>query len=127
MKMMTIIEDLTGSFIEKLDEYIVSYKLIGGHLNESPIWLQLDSSDMEPGIKFTSITESKAGFTVKCKSDVKNYVRWENDEFMNYFNYLKYIHIRDNHPTVWNDLITYNDTYLSNVLSFIEMYKSRLS
>jgi hypothetical protein len=123
MNIKTVLESLKDAFTQKLDENITLYKCIGSSIYESPIWLQLDAMYYgEDGIRFRSSQNFNIAFILECDKLTIEWIKNYHEKAYEYFKYLKYAHIRDNHPTVWQDVFE-NEIQKDRVISFVNNYQ----
>ena len=127
-----IIDYLTPKFIKQLDNITNVYKLIGvsgdfamkhnmglGY-DESPMWLQYKGpNDDEDAIRF-ECSLSSIGFEIPLEhDDVMTLLHSGYGRVYDYFKKLKYEHIRDNHPTVWEQ----QKYHFPRINSFLNSYE----
>jgi len=131
-----IIDHLTPIFIEELDNLTNMYKLIGvsgefarksgigfGAYDESPMWLQYRGPNVEMNAIRFQCSLSNLGFEIPLEADdieTLSLSRGGYDAIYDYFKKLKYEHIRDNHPTVWDE----QDFHFPRINSFLNSYES---
>lgn len=105
-----LLEEAKQSFIHALDYQLFIYVTIGSGTDESPMWLQLNASRGDDKLTFQNSQKSGISFVI---DDIpKEYCKAINDNYdiaYDYFKYLKYTHIRDNCPSVWNELAKGNN------------------
>lgn len=114
--------NLENKFIEQLEKSTILYKTIGMSTKESPMWLQLrHAEELDGDILVFRSSQSNVWMSISCTSEEKEYVYFHSNEAYDYFKYLKYTHLKNNHPTVWNEL---SPSWLSTIESFLEDYSS---
>jgi len=118
-----VLETLNERFIDALDAHLFIYKMIGSSTSESPMWMQLDTvKEDDFHLTFINSQRSSISFTVPADDDTLQWIDAYRDVSYDYFKYLKYTHIRDNHSTVWEELTSgHNGTRINN---FLESYKT---
>jgi hypothetical protein len=104
VKLILALERVKPSFIDGLDNQLYLYMTIGWGLAESPMWMQLNPSRNSSVLTFENSQKRNICFNVDVSSDDKSIISGCYDEAYDYFKYAKYVHIRDNYPTVWNEL-----------------------
>lgn len=135
MNRKEIIDYLTPKFIEELDKITNMYKLIGisgdfamkhkmgfGY-DESPMWLQFKGGNDDMNAVSFKCSLSNIGFEIPLEKDdimLLEYSGGGHTEMYDYFKKLKYEHIRDNHPTVFNE----QEFHLPRINSFLNSYES---
>lgn len=117
-----ILDKLKPSFIEALDEQLLLYTTIGSNTSESPMWIQLNpmrSSDNT--LVFQNSQKNQISFIIDCPVEDKRFLISEYMDAYDYFKYVKYVHIKDNYPTVWNELAQgFNG---NRIINFLTSYK----
>lgn len=135
MNRKEIIEYLTPKFIEELDKITNMYKLIGisgdfaikhnmgSGYDESPMWLQFAGCNDDMNAIVFKCSLSNIGFEIPLEEDDIMSLMYSgggrHTEMYDYFKKLKYEHIRDNHPTVFNE----QEHHLPRIKSFLNNYK----
>ena len=115
------LEKLKEPFIKALDYQCAIYKSIGSW-DESPIWYVFGGIK-DGKLRFTSSQRRILEFYVPCGDvDPRQFIGF-NEELGNYFKYLKYDHIINNHPTIWNDNEN-SDFNKARVMSFMRSWNS---
>lgn len=105
--MKKLLQSTKGAFIEMLENSISMYKLIGTPQKESPMWLQLkpvESPDSGDDTLLFESSQSNVWMRISCTPEVKEYVFYNFTDAYDYFKYLKYNHIKEHYPTVWEEL-----------------------
>jgi hypothetical protein len=117
--MKNLLETLKASFIEELEKQLFLYMTIGSGTNESPMWIQLNPMrDSNDKLAFQNSQSSKIVFTIDVPQEHKLLFYVEYPEAYEYFKYIKYTHIKDNFPTVWEELTEgLNGNRINNFLS----------
>jgi hypothetical protein len=95
---------------------------IGSGTDESPMWLQLNPSRGGNTLKFENSQRRGIAFEIEIPEDDKRIINGCYDEAYDYFKWLKYTHIKNSYPTVWNELAEgINGDRINN---FLKSYKS---
>jgi hypothetical protein len=131
-----IIDHLTPIFIEELDRITNMYKLIGvsgdfarrngigfGTYDESPMWLQYKGPNIEMNAIRFECSLSDLGFEIPLNTKDIETLMFSRGGFSgvyDYFKKVKYEHIRDNHPTVWDE----QRFHFPRINSFLNIYES---
>lgn len=110
--------NLENKFIEQLEKATFVYKIIGRSTKESPMWLQLRHLENEDVLIFRS-SQSNVWMSISCTPEEMKTIYHQSQEAYDYFKYLKYTYLKNNHPTVWNEL---SPSWLSTIESFLEDY-----
>lgn len=114
---MKQLEGLKDSFLKKLEEATIMYKTIGmSDDRESPMWFQLQVDEDDSSLLFKS-SQSYVWMRIPCTKEEKMFVSFHYQEAYDYFKRLKYIHLRDNHPTVWEEL---GEVHHSRIEAFLK-------
>lgn len=114
------LQALTPRFVEHLDDQLLYYMTIGNGTSESPMWIQLDYMISKGKLRFINSQNSSIGFDLYLDED-QRFITDYIDELYNYFKYVKYSHIRNNAPKVWQELaVGYNGARIN---SFMNSYK----
>ena len=115
------LEALKPSFIEALDSHLFIYTTIGSGTHESPMWLQMDQI-ANGRLRFSNSQNTSIGFSIDLShEEQQQLIRDYRDESYDYFKYVKYTHIREIAPTVWNELaVGFNG---SRINSFMQSYQ----
>ena len=113
---MKQLEGLKNSFLKKLEEATIMYKTIGMSNRESPMWFQLKVDEDDSSLLFQS-SQSPVWMRIPCTKEEKMFVSFHYQEAYDYFKRLKYIHLRDNHPTVWEEL---GEVHHSRIEAFLK-------
>jgi hypothetical protein len=104
---MDKLKKYNDKFIENLEYNCNVYKLIGNGTTESPMWFQYRSKsfDEENG-KLLFANSQKSSIQFEIELDTEDY--WMQFEafnnLYNYFRDLKYAYIKENHPTIYQEL-----------------------
>lgn len=119
-KLISALEKCKPSFIKALDEQLFFYMTIGSNTYESPMWMQLNPSRNTKSLQFENSQRRGIHFEIEVPegcADVINQA-YEYSETYDYFKYVKYVHIRDNYPTVWKELAEgHNGQRINNFLN----------
>jgi len=118
---MKQLEGLKDKFIEQLEKATIMYKLIGMGDYESPMWFQVKPDKGDDDILMFESSQSGMWMSISCTADEKDYALNNYEKTYNYFKYLKYRHLKDNHPTVWNEQAPF---WLANIEDFLDSYSS---
>lgn len=96
-----MLQEFKGQFIELLNEHLGTYVFIGTPNIESPMWYQF-TGEQDNNLVFRS-SQKELGFRIPITNKFNLY---EEDftEVYNYFKRVKYEHIRDNWPTVFDEI-----------------------
>lgn len=113
---MKQLERLKDLFLNKLEEATIMYKTIGMSHRESPMWFQLKVDEDENSLLFES-SQSHVWMRIPCTKEEKMFVSFHYQETYDYFKRLKYTYLRDNHPTVWEEL---GEVHNSRIEAFLE-------
>jgi hypothetical protein len=104
-KLFQILEDLKPRFIDELEEQLFLYTTIGSGTHQSPMWIQLNpmrtSSDM---LMFQNSQTESILFMLDSPDEDKKILFQEYPDAYDYFKYVKYKHIIDHFPTVFQEL-----------------------
>jgi hypothetical protein len=104
-KLFQILEDLKPCFIDELEENLFLYMTIGSSTSESPMWIQLNPMRTESSmLVFQNSQTESVLFLLDAPDDEKKILFQEYTEAYDYFKYVKYKHIIDHYPTVWEEL-----------------------
>lgn len=109
--------NLENKFIEQLEKATFVYKTIGRSTKESPMWLQL--RDSKDGVILFKNSQCNLSMSISCTTEEMENIWYNPKEAYDYFKYLKYTYLKNNHPTVWNEL---SPSWLSTIESFLENY-----
>jgi len=121
VKLILALDRAKDSFIEQLDKQLFLYMHIGSGTNESPMWMQLNPSRGGKTLQFENSQKRGISFEVLLSDNDKRVISDCYNEAYDYFKYVKYVHIRDNYPTVWNELADgVNGERINN---FLKSYK----
>jgi hypothetical protein len=104
VKLILALDRAKDSFIEQLDKQLFFYMHIGSGTNESPMWMQLNPSRGGNTLQFENSQKRGISFEVPLSDNDKRIISDCYNESYDYFKHVKYVHIRDNYPTVWNEL-----------------------
>lgn len=114
--------DLKELFIKRLDDQCEIYKAIGMGHYESPIWF-VYGGIIPDELKFVNSQKSSILFTIPVTNEqIQNLRNIPYEEITNYFKYLKYDHIINNHKGIWEEDEN-NSFNKSRILSFLANYK----
>ncbi len=104
-ELQSILDSKKDMFLDKLETFTKQYIAIGHHSNNSPMWLQLQTTEyMDKRIAFRSSQSSIGGFSIPCSEDELEYLSFSFSEAYDYFKHLKYTFLKDNYPDVFNQL-----------------------
>lgn len=118
--LLETLQALTPRFVEHLDDQLLYYMTIGNGTSESPMWIQLDYMISKGKLRFINSQNSSIGFDIYLEED-QQFITDYMDEIYDYFKYVKYSHIRNNAPKVWQELaIGFNGARIN---SFMNSYK----
>ena len=102
-ELQSILDSKKDMFLDKLETFTKQYIAIGHHGNNSPMWLQLQTTEyMDKRIAFRSSQSSIGGFSIPCTEYELEYLSFSFSEAYDYFKHLKYTFLRDNYPDVFN-------------------------
>lgn len=116
---MKQLENLKDKFIAQLEKATILYKLVGMGEHESPMWFQVKPDKGNDDVLMFESSQSNMWMSIPCTIEEKNYALDHYENTYNYFKYLKYTHLKANHPTVWNEQEPY---WLSNIENFLDQY-----
>lgn len=116
---MKQLEGLKDKFIEQLEKATIMYKLIGMGDRESPMWLQVKPHEGDANTLLFESSQSNIWMSIPCTAEEKDYALNRYEKTYDYFKYLKYTHLKNNHPTVWNEQSPH---WLSNIQNFLDQY-----
>jgi hypothetical protein len=102
---MKQLQNLKEVFINHLEKATLVYKTGGMSDRESPMWFQLNTLENynDDCLLFKS-SQSDVWMCIPCTKEQKKFVDFHYQEAYDYFKRLKYIYLRDNHPTLWYEL-----------------------
>jgi hypothetical protein len=114
---MKQLEGLKQPFLEMLEQATVMYKLIGMGDRESPMWyqLRLDKSH-ENSLHFQS-SLAEVWMRIECTPEQYHFALVNYSNAYDYFKRLKYIYLKEHHPTVWEEQHPFN---MARVEAFLE-------
>jgi len=132
MERNEILEYLTPLFIEQLDKITNTYKVIGisgdfarkngiGSLtyDESPMWLQFRGANSDSNAVLFKCSLSNVGFEIPLSSDDIDTLLWSSgghSVVYDYFKRIKYLHLKEHHPTVWDETGDFNKDRIESFL-----------
>ena len=120
-KLFETLETLKPQFIERLNTQLFVYTTIGSGTHESPMWIQMDSIWADVELKFSNSQKTQIAFYIPVDKETQQLIRDYRDECYNFFKYVKYMHIKEVAPTVWDELATgFNG---ARIHSFMDSYK----
>jgi hypothetical protein len=121
MKMLLeTLEALKPLFLHKLDYELFVYTHFSVK-NENPMWIQMDSIWGNVELKFSNSQDKNDAFYIPVTEEQQQIINGYRDECYDYFKYAKYMYIKDNYPTVWNEVASgFNG---SRINSFIDNWK----
>ena len=103
---MKDLEKYKDKFLEKLEYQCNVYKLIGNGTSESPMWFQLQAKalDEDRAVLFFRSSQKNISFEIELDED-DSWMQYEAfNNLYNYFRDLKYEYIKENHPTIYNQI-----------------------
>lgn len=110
-----ILEEIKNRFLEELGKYATFYMVAGNGSSESPMWLQF--VDIRGGyLKFQNSQKSGIVLRIPVSEDVKEYVLLHPQETYDYFKYLKYVYLKENCPTIYEEI---QGTQKMNIETFL--------
>jgi hypothetical protein len=119
-KLFDKLEALKPQFIELLNTQLFVYTTIGSGTHESPMWTQMDQVK-DGALRFINSQRTSIGFDIPVSKEVADYIKAYRDESYDFFKYVKYMHIKEVAPTVWNELaVGFNG---ARIHSFMDSYK----
>ena len=91
-----------GQYIDYLNKHLTRYVTIGSSITESPMWYQF-AGEEDGYLLFKSSQRSSIGFKIPAPEGFNLY---EEDymELYNYFKRIKYEHIKDYWPSVFEEI-----------------------
>jgi hypothetical protein len=129
-----ILNYLTPLFIEQLDKITNTYKVIGisgdfarkngiGSLtyDESPMWLQFKGANSDNNAVLFKCSLSNVGFEIPLSSDDIDTLLCSRGGFSgiyDYFKRIKYLHLKEHHPTVWYE----QEFHIPRIIRFLVDY-----
>lgn len=123
---MQKLQNLKQPFIDMLEQAVNMYKLVGTPYKENPMWFQLQSVELSDDEKDNTLlfesSQSNLWMRIACTTEERMYIAHHFTEAYDYFKYLKYTHIKNNHPTIWEEL---DRVWLNKIDRFIEEYISK--
>jgi hypothetical protein len=123
-KLLETLETLKPKFLKELNYLLFMYthtKIGSGTTDKSPMWMQMDSIWGDVELKFTNSQDKSVAFYIPATEEQQQFIKGYRDECYDYFKYVKYTYIRDNYPTVWDELTEgLNGNRINN---FISSYK----
>ena len=103
-----IFKQYEPEFLEWLERCCNVYKVVGMSRSESPMWIQYKqdnffaSSQGHEGNNYLNIF-----CNLKLKDKHKEYFKWSSynrEQIYDHFRDLKYNYIKENHPTIYNEI-----------------------
>ena len=103
-----ILKEYEPEFLEWLERCCNVYKVVGMSRSESPMWIQYKQDNL-----FASSQGYKGNnylnifLYLNLKKEHEQYFNWRADnreEIYDHFRDLKYNYIKENHPTVYNEI-----------------------
>lgn len=120
---MKMLENLKAPFIEMLEQSISMYKLIGTQYKENPMWFQLKSVELSDNEEDNSLlfesSQCSLWMRIACTTEERMYIGRNFNKAYDYFKNLKYTHIKENHPIIWEEL---DRAWLNKIDRFLEEY-----
>lgn len=121
-QLKTALESLVPLFLEKLEYMANVYKLVGSE-RENPMWLQLNPinrREIVNELKFSSSTCDHIWLSIPIDETICKYL-WSSgySDAYDFFKYIKYKHLIENHPTIAAQTGIYN---LERVRLFMNDY-----
>ena len=115
--MKKLLETLKASFIEALDKQLFLYMTIGSGTSESPMWVQM--GQVKDGqLRFSNSQRTGIQFDIPVDETMKSWLQAYRDEAYDYFKYIKYVHIKENAPKVWEELTDgFNGNRINNFIN----------
>lgn len=117
MTVNDVIQHITTEFLENLEAHTCLYKVIGMSDSESPMWIQFQNFNEDKTAVVFRSSQRDIGFEVPITPEMFETVigtrQWA--EVYDHFKRVKYEHLRDNHPTVFNEL----DYHLPRINAFL--------
>lgn len=113
---------LKEMFLSYLEKQITLYKLIGSSEDESPMWFQfsrIEGIDNRNTMVFVNSQRPGMYFKIGCDFYISEWASRNSGIVYDYFKYIKYMHIKDNHPTIWSEQGSQNQMRVQN---FIDTY-----
>lgn len=112
-------ESVKNAFIKMLDEATAMYMVAGMGEKESPVWLSLRYPKLQDGEEPYLLFESSMSYVwmkVPCTHEEFQRVMRDPSKSSDYFKRLKYLHIKENYPTVWNEMDDFNTARVESFL-----------
>ena len=104
---MKDLEKYKDKFLEQLEYQCNVYKLIGNGTSESPMWFQYRSksfNDENSNLLFVNSQKSGIYFEIEIEEEY-SWIHWKPfGQMYDYFRDLKYEYIKENHPTIYNQI-----------------------
>jgi|9_EtaG_2_1085328.scaffolds.fasta_scaffold17006_4 hypothetical protein len=103
-----ILKEYEPEFLEWLEKCCFTYKVVGMSRSESPMWIQYKQDNL-----FASSQGHKSNnylnifLYLNIKKEHKEYFNWRSynrEEIYDHFRDLKYNYIKENHPTIYNEI-----------------------
>jgi hypothetical protein len=100
---MDILIGVKNQFIDSLNKHLTLYVTVGSSITESPMWYQFAGENNHSELLFKSSQRSSIGFKIPTPEGFNIY---EEDymEVYNYFKRIKYEHIKDYWPSVYQEI-----------------------
>ena len=116
------LETLKPAFIEGLNESLFIYTTIGYGTYESPMWLQLNGFEHNKDVRFSNSQKTALSFTIPCDKITKELIKLYHEESYDFFKYVKYMHIKQFAPTVFDELA--KGTHGQRINEFLNNYET---
>ena len=118
MNTETTLQQFNAEFIEHLNKLANIYCLIGSGIHESPMWLQYTGTDAQL-LKFSSSQKGAIYFCLPIPEDTAENIifRLRFNSIYDYFKRLKYEHLRDNYPTIFEEITGTQKDLINNFLN----------
>jgi hypothetical protein len=120
---MKELEGIKDAFISQLEMATIMYKTIGSSDKESPMWMALQinwlEENPEEDEKLSLVfkcSRSSVSMSVSCTAEEKEFVNLYYGKAYDYFKRLKYLYIKENHPTVWNEVGKFHQNRIESFL-----------
>ena len=117
MTVNEVIQYVTAEFLKNLEAHTCLYKVIGMSDSENPMWIQYRNfNNDETAVVFQS-SQRNIGFEIPITPEMFETIigtrQWA--DVYDHFKRVKYEYLRDNHPTVFNEL----DYHLPRINAFL--------
>jgi hypothetical protein len=101
------LEKYKDRFHELIGGACLFYKIAGFGTSESPMWFQLrvDPNELDRvSLFFANSQRPSISFSIPLEEDDQWVLYEAFNEVYNYFRELKYTYIKENHPTIYNEI-----------------------